>query len=88
MEAYCFYCDIGFSSAGFVVKTHDERRFYLQVAIDADSEPDMAALTVEQLPAGRKLPFSRDPRDPSTNWSTEVDAFNIDLTRLKASNIA
>ncbi len=70
------------------MKTHDERRFYLQAAIDADSGPDMAALTVEQLPAGRKVPFPRDPRDPSTNWSTEVDAFNIDLTRLKASNVA
>jgi hypothetical protein len=88
VEAYWSFVELGFLSAGFMVKTLDGRRFHLQCAIDENNQPDMVAVSSEELPAGQMLPEFGNDIEPFGGWSNEVDAFNIDLVRLKASNAA
>ena len=88
VETYWSFVEVGFSSAGFVVKTQDGRRFHLQCAIDEDNRPDMVVVSVDELPAGQMLPNFRNDFEPFGGWSREVDVFNIDLMRIKASNAA
>lgn len=87
VEAFCSYEDVGFASADFVVRTHDERRFHIQCAVDGDNRPNQVAVMVVKMAGGQSLPFAYDPKDPTTAWSEDVGAFNIDLARIKASNI-
>ena len=83
VEAFWSFADIGFSSAGFVVKLADGRHFYLQCAIDEDNQPDMVAITVETLPAGQPLEIFQNACELPSGWSDEVDPFNVDLLRLQ-----
>lgn len=84
VEAFCTYVTIGFSSASFVARTHDGRRFHLQGAIDEDVGPEITAVSVVQMPAGERLPFAVAENDPTTRWSAETEAFNEELQRLRA----
>ena len=84
VEAFCAYTIIGFSSANFVARTHDGRRFHLQGAIDEDAGPEITAVSVVPMPCGTRLPFAMDERDPSTHWSAETAPFNAELERLRA----
>lgn len=88
VEAYWSFVELGFSSAGFVVKTHDGRRFHLQCAIDEDNQPDIVAVSAEEVPEGQTLPKFGKCIEALGGWSREVDSFNIDLARLKTSNAA
>jgi hypothetical protein len=83
VEACCVYTMMDFESADFVVRTHDDRRFHLQGAIDADNGPDTVAISVKQMETGQRLPFAVIERDPTTHWSHETEAFNAELARLR-----
>jgi hypothetical protein len=86
VEAFCSYVTIGFSTASFVVRTQDGRRFHLQGAIDEDAGPEITAVSVVQMPEGERLPFPSAENDPSTHWSAETEPFNEELERLRASD--
>jgi hypothetical protein len=85
VEAFCSYVTIGFSSASFVVRAHDGRRFHLQGAIDEDVGPEITAVSVVCMPEGERLPFPPAENDPTTHWSAETEPFNAELERLRAS---
>jgi hypothetical protein len=87
VEAFCSYVTIGFSSANFVVRAHDGRRFHLQGAIDEDAGPDITAVSVVQMPEGERLPFPSADNDATTHWSAETGPFNEELERLRASDV-
>jgi hypothetical protein len=86
VRAFWSYVDIGFSSAGFVIETAHGKRFYIQCAIDDDSLSDVAVMAAEELAAGEALPEFNEDIQRFCGWSAEVDAFNIDLIRMKAGN--
>ncbi len=86
IEAFCSYETLGFSSANFVARTLDGRRFHLQGALDEDAGPEITAVSVVQMPDDERLPFPPDDRDPSTHWSAETEPFNDELERLRASS--
>jgi hypothetical protein len=86
VEAFCSYETLGFSSANFVARTLDGRRFHLQGALDEDAGPEITAVSVVQMPGDERLPFPPDDRDPSTHWSAETEPFNDELERLRASS--
>lgn len=88
VRAFWSYVGGGFSSAGFVVEIVRGQRFYLQCAIDDDNQPNMVAITTEELPAGQAMPEFVDEIESLSGWSNEVEAFNIDLVRMKAGNAA
>jgi hypothetical protein len=88
VRAFWSCVDIGFSSAGFVVEIVRGQRFYLQCAIDDDNQPNMVAITTEELPAGQTMPEIVDNIESRSGWSDEVETFNIDLARMKAGNTA
>ena len=79
VEAFCFYETLGFSSANFVARTKDGRRFHLQGAFDEDAGPEITAVSVAQMLAGDRLPFPVEDKDPSTHWSAETEPFNDEL---------
>jgi hypothetical protein len=85
VEAFCSYMTAGFSSANFVARTHDGRRFHLQGAFDEDVGSDITAVSVVQMAAGERLPFVVAGDDPSTHWSAETGPFNNELKALRAS---
>ena len=83
VEVFCWYATLGFSSANFVARTHDGRRFHLQGALDEDAGPDITAVCVVKMPDDERLPFPPDEKDLSTHWSAETDAFNAELERVR-----
>jgi hypothetical protein len=87
VEAFCSYVTIGFSSANFVVRTQDGRRFHLQGAIDEDAGAEITAVSVVQMPQGERLPFPPAENDPTTHWSAETEPFNEELERLRESGV-
>ena len=86
VEAFCSYETLGFSTANFVARTLDGRRFHLQGALDEDAGPEITAVSVVLMPDDERLPFPPDDRDPSTHWSAETEPFNDELERLRASS--
>ena len=83
VEAFCSYMMMGFSSANFVARTHDGRRFHLQGAFDEDVGSDITAVSIVQMETGQRLPFAVDDGDPSTHWSAETEPFNDELEALR-----
>ena len=64
VEAFWCFVDIGFSCAGFVLVAHDGTRFHFQSAIDEDNQPDLVAVTVEELAAGQLRPEFGNDAEP------------------------
>jgi hypothetical protein len=81
VEAYWCDIEIGFASAGFVLRLDDGRRCHLQCAIDDDNQPDTVAVTVEPVPQGCELPAFNCA--PLGGWRHDVDEFNLELIRTQ-----
>ena len=82
-EAYCWYATPEFTSAGFIVRTADKRRFHLHCALE-EYTWDFRSLTSVQIGRDDPLPSPPIAGGPaSLRWHTEVDPLNTDLKEYR-----
>lgn len=79
VEAYCWFATPELTSAGFIVRTADRRRFHLHCAM-AEYTWDVSSLTSVEIDRDDPLPSPPIAGGPaSLRWLTEVEPFDRSL---------
>ena len=79
VEAFCWYATVELTSAGFIARTADKRRFHLQCTMDSGNW-ELRTLSAVQIGLDDPLPSPPNAQGPpSMRWHTETEPYNKEL---------